>query len=72
MSINKLTPKEDAIIRALLYLFIVTRLYNLFNASIFNLIYLDLFDFLIKDKHNLFAFQNLGYIGGKQRYVNSS
>ena len=55
--------KEDAIIWAFLYLFPKVRRYRLFDASNFDLIYLYLFDFLVKDKHYLFVFEQLGDVG---------
>ena len=61
--------KEDAIIWAFLYLFPKVRRYRLFDASNFDLIYLYLFDFLVKDKHYLFVFEQLGDVGWEQRDV---
>ncbi len=63
----ELALEEDAVVRALLHLFPKARLYDLSNTLIFDPTYLDFFDLLVKDEHDLLISEQLGYIGREQR-----
>lgn len=63
----ELALEEDAVVRALLYLFPEARLYDLSNTLIFDPTYLDFFDLLVKDEHDLLISEQLRDIGREQR-----